>query len=512
MKGLIASFSCMLLCSNAVMATLTGGDDFNDGMIDTGQWGSPIYIGNAGLSETNGHLHFYTLDNPGTDAYRAILPFKVAGPFNEDWEVQVYATIPDFENESGQRLSIGLVVVPAETAGTGSNQVSLTITKNEENQKQYFQNVDVNGVEVDNNSADRFSDIAILRMRWQAATSNLYSDVSLDGGTTWTSYWPSIENPFNMTNADQFIVTLYTASHGWPIAISDNLYFDDFRATIYSGPLNGSDDFNDNVRDTSKWLEGLPLLAETNNRLEFTSTGSGQEQGMWMWTANTGSYTQDWSVTIDAVNSSTPSADQFSNIALVALNSADGTDLFGALLGIGTDGCNAFGGWEIDGASYWIALQAVTNNTATLKISYDATTRTLSSSFDAGDGYVSLTNFNVTGWSMNTNDTFMIGVSGYAEYDFAIESGQMYLDNFEAHTLTTTPALFSSIVCSNLNVSLSVIHLTDSASNVLERSFDLTDSNGWHTIKSFISATSQTNITDVISNTWQRTYYRIKSQ
>ena len=69
--------------------------------------------------------------------------------------------------------------------------------------------------------------------------------------------------------------------------------------------LSGSDDFNDNIRDTDKWLIwefGNGLLHETNGRLEFTSTGTGYEQDAWLWDYNTGSYNENWSVTLDVRN------------------------------------------------------------------------------------------------------------------------------------------------------------------------------------------------------------------
>ena len=199
--------------------------------------------------------------------------------------------------------------------------------------------------------------------------------------------------------------------------------------------LNGSDDFNDNVRDPAKWAVEAPLLTETNNRLEFTSTGVGEEDGAWVWTPNSGSYTQNWTVTVDAFNSSTPSSGQWSHIGLFAINSTDDTDFFGTALGVDTEsGCIVLGGGEVDGTEYW-DLRPATDQSATLRISYDATAQKLSSSFDAGDGFISLTNFNVIDWSMNSNDTFIIAIAGFSEGGFTIESDQIYVDNFEAITL-----------------------------------------------------------------------------
>ena len=199
--------------------------------------------------------------------------------------------------------------------------------------------------------------------------------------------------------------------------------------------LNGSDDFNDNIRDPAKWTVIDPLLSETNNRLEFTSTGVGDEDGAWVWTPNSGSYTQDWTVTVDANNYSTPSQNQWSHVGVFALNSTDDADFFGTALGVDTEnGCIVLGGGEVDGTEHW-DLRLATAQSATLRISYDATAQKLSSSFDAGDGFISLTNFKVIDWSMNSNDTFIIAIAGFSEGGFTITSGEMYFDNFEAVTL-----------------------------------------------------------------------------
>jgi hypothetical protein len=413
------------------MEALTVLDDFNDGIVNPGLWDVPVYIGNADLAETNGHLHFYTLDDPGTGAYRAILPMKALAQFDVDWEVQIFTALPDFENDATQQLESGLLLLPNEIGKVASNRISHIVAKNEANQKKYYQNLEVNGVEIFDYGADRTSDSALLRMRWDAATSNLFSDISTDGGTTWTNYWPSVANPFNMTDSDQFVVALYAASKGRPITISDNLYFDDFKATIYSGPLNGSDDFNDNIRDTSKWIEAEPLLTETNNRLEFTTSGTGDENGNWTWVKNAGSYTQDWAVSVDVYNSSVP-FNQSSSIAMgiVGHNVSEGPLFVLGLLRSTDPGHVIGGGWP----DYY-TWHSTTNTSAKLTISYDATTETLSGAYSLGGGFIMLTNRNISWLPAGTSESFIIALIGSTENDFLVESGEMYLDNFEAVTL-----------------------------------------------------------------------------
>lgn len=208
-----------------------------------------------------------------------------------------------------------------------------------------------------------------------------------------------------------------------------------FSGPTSRGALSGFDDFNDNSRDTGKWYAESTFLQETNQRLEFTASGIGDAESHWAWIANSGSYNQDWTVSIEAFNSSSPSAEQWSHIMLAVLNSADDTDIFATALGADPDaGAITVGGWEVNGIECWDAWQVIAGPSATLRISYDSTIQTLSSEFDAGEGFVLLTNFNVNGWNMASSDTFIVAIGGVSESNFAISSGELYADNFKAST------------------------------------------------------------------------------
>ncbi len=509
MKIWTVLFYCMLLICSVVMAHVTGTDDFNDSAIDTDQWDNPIYIGNPGFAETNGHLHFYTQDDPGTNAYHAVLPWKVTGPFSEDWEAQVSTVMPDFVNDATQQYDVGFNISVNNVGELYSNRVSFTASNNESNQKKFMENFVLNNAEIRDVDFNRSMDATILRIRWDAASSNLYSEVSDDGGTTWTNYWSPLNNPFNMTSADDFVCTLYAASKGRPITLADNLYFDDFQATIYSGPLNGFDDFNDNRYDSRKWLKAEPMLTETNNRLEFTSRGIGDENGTWVWIKNAGSYTQDWSAAVDAYNDSI-STNQWSFSALAVVRPSEDPLLFTGIAVGNETGRYVYAGWNEGEAEYHNGF-LTTNVQARFKVEYDAMEMRLSAFADLGNGYISLTNRSIEG--VNSLDkSMLIGLSGSTEGSYLIHSGEMYFDNFEVHTHPTTPAIFKATLFSNQLFHLSISNLALEASNTLERTFDLMDSNGWHTATSFISSTTQTNINEMVSNAWDRAFYRIISQ
>ena len=51
MKILSVSFSCALLCCNAVMAEFIGSDDFNEGEINTNLWKSGLNPGDPDWEE-----------------------------------------------------------------------------------------------------------------------------------------------------------------------------------------------------------------------------------------------------------------------------------------------------------------------------------------------------------------------------------------------------------------------------------------------------------------------------
>ena len=201
--------------------------------------------------------------------------------------------------------------------------------------------------------------------------------------------------------------------------------------------LSGSDNFNDNIRDPAKWEIWGPgiNLAETNGRMEFISTGTGHEQDAWIWTLNTGSYTQDWSVVIDAVNSCGPLPEgQRSSIGMVVANTADFGDIF-VLDFTSTTTPFAASGWQTDyTGNWWEATQPVSTNAIKLRIAFDSTTKRLSSSYDSGTGFTVLTNFNVGSWTMTDTETFSIAINSLS-IGYPVTSGQIYADNFIAGTV-----------------------------------------------------------------------------
>ena len=203
--------------------------------------------------------------------------------------------------------------------------------------------------------------------------------------------------------------------------------------------LYGSDDFNDNTMDTTKWVSVLgDTLTEANNRLEY-SGGSGSADGAWIWQLNTGSYLQDWAASVDVVNAIDEAtlSDQLISVGLIALNPVTADNTFSISLFALDDG----GGSQqqrqihtsVDVNKEFVFEHGVsTTETALhLQIAFDAATKVLTSSYDAGSGLTVLTSYDAGSWGMTGSDVFTIALFGES-VDVAPASGEVYADNFVA--------------------------------------------------------------------------------
>src|ERR1035437_5593655 len=82
--------------------------------------------------------------------------------------------------------------------------------------------------------------------------------------------------------------------------------------------LSGSDNFNDNTKDTSKWgadtTAGAGVLTETNGRLEFNNGGISNPSGdiaLRPWILNSVTYAEAWNAQVDLGLSGVTSASIF---------------------------------------------------------------------------------------------------------------------------------------------------------------------------------------------------------
>lgn len=203
--------------------------------------------------------------------------------------------------------------------------------------------------------------------------------------------------------------------------------------------FNGSDNFNDNSRDTGKWSTSSTRLTETSSRLEYASADSGDHWEKWTWIGNNAAYTENWSAEVDVYSALDPSGwgvDEETGFGVQIENGSDSSDRFEIAFAVGNSEGSTFrelyslaatNGMEIGEVLYDMG----SSNSVTLRISFDATTKVLSSAYDIGSGYIGLTNFNVTAWGMGVADVFDVNLLGFSEGK-TIASGDIYGDNFAA--------------------------------------------------------------------------------
>lgn len=211
----------------------------------------------------------------------------------------------------------------------------------------------------------------------------------------------------------------------------------------------GVDDFNDNSMDGAKWSVSQGGVTgdfvEKNSRLEYDYGTSGST-AVWAWEGNSGSYTEDWSISIDQYNGldeSTFGDDAQSEVyfGLQLASEADSNDKFS----LGRNRVKSVDEGNTT-LSHWISTSAKVNNVGqleerteitsdliTLRIDFDSQTKVLSSYYDVGAGFVAQTNFNVGSWGMADTDEFSLMVySGTGGTVSPVNSGDVYADNFVA--------------------------------------------------------------------------------
>lgn len=212
---------------------------------------------------------------------------------------------------------------------------------------------------------------------------------------------------------------------------------------FYINPVNSAvayDDFNDNDVNTNLWEELLTEpgknFSEDNGRLEFIS-GSGPDGDSVAWTYDTDSltYTQDWSVAVDMANfidSSTLANPQEIYFSLVVAT-AGLDDLILIENYMEPSYSELFTVVDVNGVEDVLnASVQITEQQFSLKISFDADTKRLTSAYSFGGDYTVLTNVSTAGWGLSDSDVFLAALSCGTE-SLTVTSGQVYADNFRIY-------------------------------------------------------------------------------
>lgn len=218
-------------------------------------------------------------------------------------------------------------------------------------------------------------------------------------------------------------------------------------ATTFAA-FSGSDDFNDNSQDLSKWgtdaVQGGGALNETSQVLRYTTSGAtSNDFAVRPWIANTGSFTSNWILQIDVnIPALTLATGQSFLFGLRVVNGDDPTDRFLTALELdnfsGIPNRHFLSAVHVNGVNQGEIKSDSTSTSAAVRIRYDAATTTLFSEFDA-DGAVggyNFTNFdsrNISSWNMTAASVFQGAAWGASEGNVVISSANNVAgDNFLA--------------------------------------------------------------------------------
>jgi hypothetical protein len=221
--------------------------------------------------------------------------------------------------------------------------------------------------------------------------------------------------------------------------------------------FSGSDDFNDNSEDTTKWTvpdigNGGAVLTETNQHLEYSPSNSGATSALRPWKLNLGSYTADWTVQAD-VNLSSLSLASGAYVK-IGVGVAKTSNFTQDNLDIGLEQSNGTNpgnhryfdrNLNTNGSNVDIQTADVATTSAAVLIAYTAATHTITVSYDAdgATGGYNWTAFNSTditaagsNWGMTASDTFSAVVVGNSNgITYSVGSNLASVDNFAASSV-----------------------------------------------------------------------------
>jgi hypothetical protein len=219
---------------------------------------------------------------------------------------------------------------------------------------------------------------------------------------------------------------------------------------------DGSDDFNDNKKDTAKWgndvAGGLGVLTEKNQRLEFTCNNPLSDGDTWRpWILERFPVDGNWTVQIDTYNNTAPStigqvtSGGFTLFHPATPNSELYVELYAAPFGAPVNK-----GFDANLLTYDATVGnadtgVVAGNEAVrgaVRLVYDGTSKVATAYYDTdtSDGYqwTELASYGLAGaggttantdWGLSASQQFTVYVYGYSA-GMTVSSGQLFLDNF----------------------------------------------------------------------------------
>ena len=226
--------------------------------------------------------------------------------------------------------------------------------------------------------------------------------------------------------------------------------------------ISGSDDFNDNSKNTAKWGADLAsggVLTETGGELRYTAASTAESESYRPWILNAATYDSFWEVTLDLKNTFTPTAiNKITSIGMevfapgTAYNKSVYLELYSS-----SDGALPFRRgfksalYQNDvGVGYEDDVTG--SQTGSIRLRYNPGTHVFTSYYDAdgsanGYSWTQLASFGIGGtggangnasWGMSGSQAFQIAIYGYS-VNTTVTNGQMAADNFFAATSVYQP-------------------------------------------------------------------------
>jgi len=294
------------------------------------------------------------------------------------------------------------------------------------------------------------------------------------------------------------------------------------KGPVAKAQISGSDDFNDNSRDSLKWgpidyPTGNGQLFETNQRLEYRVTSPDLVEGDEAerpWILNRPANSTDWEVVLDVVNSATPAVvDRVATCGIEVFNASDLTDFVYAELYASTlnflplrrgfkSGLVVNGVDLVDRSTLGDSGQ-VNVTGGSVRLRFDSATKVFNAFYDA-DGRVNgytwrkFASFGISGsggattnanWGMSGNADFQVALYGYSE-GMIVSSGMVYGDNFFGQTAPASRPSLGIVAFDNL---VQLRWLSSALAYELEASQTLL-SNSWSAVTNPPTTIDGTNI------------------
>ena len=215
------------------------------------------------------------------------------------------------------------------------------------------------------------------------------------------------------------------------------------------------DDFNDNVKDASKWgldtIVGHGVLTEKNQRLEYTCSipSIPEDDAIRPWVFTQFPYDTDWEIQMDTVNTTSPFTPfQVNSLGFTIQSPHNALDdvyleLYASDLGGGPPRTGFSAQLEINGVNQGggDTGEALTT-TGAVRMRWNSVTKVLTCFYDTNpaDGYqwIELASFGLAGsggtnanvdFAMTDTDQFSLTLYGFSA-GMIVTSGQIFMDNF----------------------------------------------------------------------------------